>query len=332
MTSTTPDIQRLAAIEETSPPPQWFHNSLLDIPERRTITVEGANIELLTWGEVGKPGIMLAHGNSGHADWWSFIAPLLATQYRVAALSFSGAGNSDWRENYRFDQHAAELDACAQLAGLYHAMEKPVYVGHSYGAAQIFYCAAHYPDRMKAAILIDAEFGNPPVPGDASTVHKIFRRTDADGQPAPFRVYASFAEALLRFRFTPPQTPRLPCAADYIARTSLKRAPLLDGSGDGWTWKFDPGRWDKLDHEALRTIDPGDAPPISLIWGETSHLRRRYDAGGLRDFLLPELPSIVIPDAAHHVMIDQPIALTTALLAFLAVWPSGEKPEGDRHG
>ncbi len=38
----------------------------------------GANIELLTWGEVGKPGLILVHGNSAHADWWSFIAPFLA--------------------------------------------------------------------------------------------------------------------------------------------------------------------------------------------------------------------------------------------------------------
>ena len=35
-------------------------------------------LEVLTWGEVGKPGLLFVHGNSAHADWWSFIAPFFA--------------------------------------------------------------------------------------------------------------------------------------------------------------------------------------------------------------------------------------------------------------
>src|SRR5580693_343441 len=94
----------LAPFAGAKPPaPAWFDAAIADAPERRLIPVEGANIELLTWGEVGKPGLIFVHGNSAHADWWSFIAPFLADDYRVAALSLSGMGGSDWRETYTFE-------------------------------------------------------------------------------------------------------------------------------------------------------------------------------------------------------------------------------------
>jgi pimeloyl-ACP methyl ester carboxylesterase len=43
------------------------------------------------------------------------------------------------------------------------------------------------------------------------------------------------------------------------------------------------------------------------------------------DFMLRELPDDIvrfsIPDADHHVMIDQPLATAAALRALLATWP-----------
>src|SRR5436309_2221830 len=122
----------LAPFAGAKPPaPAWFGDALAQAPERSLIPVAGANIELLTWGEVGKPGLILVHGNSAHADWWSFIAPFLADQYRVAALSLSGMGDSDWRETYTFEGFASEIYDCAKAAGLYEAKVKPIYIGHS---------------------------------------------------------------------------------------------------------------------------------------------------------------------------------------------------------
>ena len=44
------------------------------------IEVEGAKVEVLAWGQRGKPGLMFLHGGAAHADWWSFIAPFFAAQ------------------------------------------------------------------------------------------------------------------------------------------------------------------------------------------------------------------------------------------------------------
>jgi pimeloyl-ACP methyl ester carboxylesterase len=61
--------------------------------------------------------------------------------------------------------------------------------------------------------------------------------------------------------------------------------------------------------------------PVALVWGERSKLM--YPA--TMAFMLRELPDDIvkfsIPDADHHVMIDQPLATTAALRALLAAWP-----------
>jgi pimeloyl-ACP methyl ester carboxylesterase len=309
--------------------PAWFEAAIADEPERALVPVQGANIELLTWGEVGKPGLILVHGNSAHADWWSFIAPFLADQHRVAALSLSGMGGSDWRETYTFETFAEEIHACAKAAGLYAAPVKPIYVGHSFGGSQVFFSAARYPERMRAALLVDTGFGGPPTAEQEEQWRKEAEKAGGTqrwrGPPPrrtrPNRVYATLEEALTRFRFMPPQVPGNLYVADFIARRSLKRAPLEDGSGEGWTWKFDPFLWGKLDRGSMQNLDPSRAPPMAQIFGDRSAIMRRREEGQMADFMPSGVPSISIPDSEHHIMVDQPLALVAAMRALLSVWP-----------
>ncbi len=102
------------------------------------------------------------HGNSAHADWWSFIAPFFAETYRVAAISLSGMGGSDWRDGYSFDLFGEEIHECAVAAGLYDAPVLPIFIGHSFGGALVFHTATRHPEWMRAALLVDTGFGGPP--------------------------------------------------------------------------------------------------------------------------------------------------------------------------
>src|SRR3546814_1904126 len=72
---------------------------------RSTCEVSGTAIETLAWGERGKPGLLFLHGNGGHADWWRFIAPFFASDWRVGAISWSGMGRSGWRKSYPPEVH-----------------------------------------------------------------------------------------------------------------------------------------------------------------------------------------------------------------------------------
>ncbi|HUZ12838.1 MAG TPA: alpha/beta hydrolase [Caulobacteraceae bacterium] len=321
----------LAPFAGAAPPaPEWFGWAIGQAPERRMIAVEGAMIELLTWGEIGRPGLVFVHGNSAHADWWSFIAPFLADQYRVASLSLSGMGDSDWRETYTFEGFAAEIFACATAAGLYEAAVKPIYIGHSFGGSQVFYSAGAYPERMRAAVLVDTGFGGPPTREqeeawrrEAEARGERFPHRGPPHRTRPNRVYATLEEALTRFRFMPPQRPGNLFIADFIARRSLKRAPMPDGGGEGWTWKFDPFLWAKLDRGPMAAVARKSTAPLAQIVGDRSAIMLRREMGQHSQFVPPGVPSIAIPDSEHHIMVDQPLALVAALRSLLAVWPPG---------
>jgi len=80
---------------EVPPAPKWFTRTVAIEPESAFVEVEGAKIHYLRWGDRSKPGLLLVHGNAAHAYWWSFIAPYLAQDYNVAAMDFSGMGDSE---------------------------------------------------------------------------------------------------------------------------------------------------------------------------------------------------------------------------------------------
>ncbi len=321
-----PEVQSpLAPFDGREPEaPEWFKWAVARAPERQFVTSLGSQIELLTWGEVGKPGLLFVHGNSAHADWWSFIAPFLANDYRVASMSLAGMGASDWRETYAFQDFAEDAEACARAAGLYEGGRKPTYVGHSFGGSQVFFAAARHPDRMHAAVLVDTGFGGPPPAAQAEMQRRFERIRNIPTGDRGGRVYPDLPSALKRFRFMPPQAPGCLYVADYIARRSLKEVRQEDGSV-GFTWRFDPAMWNKLDRTAMNRMQESGPiqvkVPLAHIYGEKSQVKQRRASGQPSPF--PKgMIEIAIPDSNHHIMVDQPLALVAALRALLAAWPA----------
>ena len=307
---------------EEPPAPAWFKWAIAQEPERVFVTSHGTRLEALSWGERGKPGLLLAHGNSAHAEWWSPLAPYLAKDYRVTSMSLAGMGNSDWRDVYRFHDFADDAEAISRATGLYDGWRKPIYIGHSFGGGQVFFAAARYPEHMAAAILVDTGFGGPPpeVVAERTTRQQVLANNPSPDRPS--RIYPTMAKALERFRLMPPQPAENYYVLDFIARRSLKRAPMPDGSGEGWTWKFDPNMWEKMDR--TDAAFGGQAPQLKVpaihLYGDKSRIIGRR-ASGEATFLGPDVPDIEIPDSHHHVMIDQPLALVAALRTLLATWP-----------
>ena len=124
----------LAPYHGAQPPaPQWFTDAIATPYETHFVDCEGAKIHYQTWGDRAKPGLLLVHGNGAHAHWWDFIAPYLTDDYHVVAMTFSGMGDSSWRESYVMDTFAKEQLAVCEAAGLFAHAEKPIIIAHSFG-------------------------------------------------------------------------------------------------------------------------------------------------------------------------------------------------------
>lgn len=295
---------------EKPPAPGWFDVALGARAEDRSVVVEGARIAYRRWGEPDRPGLLLVHGNGAHCRWWDFIAPYLASQYNVAALSFSGMGDSDWRDSYRMQTFADEEMAVMADAGMFAHDEKPIIVAHSFGGFVTMLTGAVYGERLAGSIIVDSPV-NPPERPHRGPPERTMR---------PHRVYPTLEAALARFRLAPPQPCENHYILDYIARHSLKRAALQDGA-PGWTWKFDPKIWTRFDpgrqpSELLRAT----ACRIAIFRGEDSVLMPDDVRDYMRALLDKQAPFISIPHAQHHIMLDQPLAFVAALRTLLEDW------------
>lgn len=283
------------------PAPDWFDRAVAVEPEVGRIVVDSAAIETLAWGERGRPGLLLCHGGMAHARWWSHIAPLLAATHRVAALSWSGMGGSDWRDAYSVDGYVDEAWAAAEWAGLFDA-GPPIFAGHSFGAAPVAVAAHARGQALKGAIVIDSGV-SPPRP-------EAYMRMRTPGG----RAYPSVEAALARFRFAPEQ----PCdnlfIADWIARHALRH------EADGWRWCFDPGFFTKMGAWDSWSAIAEPACPLSFVFAERSGIVTRELLARQRARAAPGTPFIEVPASHHHIMVDQPLALVTAIRSIAAYW------------
>ena len=293
--------------------PDWFEKALADAPERGFVEAAGARIETLTWGERGKPGLLFLHGNGAHADWWSFIAPFFSKHYRCAALSWSGMGGSDRRERYSFDLFLQEAMTVAEKTGFFDGPAKPVFIGHSFGGFPILEAAARHGERLGGVITVDTPIFSPERSRER-------RNKGAAWEMRPHKIYPTLEAALQRFRLIPAQPCENLFIADFIARTSLAQVQTPEGSG--WTWRFDPFLWRDYEWEDPAPALSAPKCPLAILLGARSTLMQAGDIERMRRIPPPGTPIVEIPEAYHHVPIDQPLALVGVIRAVLAGWAS----------
>jgi len=285
------------------PAPGWFDEAVAQPYETHRIEVEGAEVEYLRWGDRTKPGLLFCHGNGAHAYWWSFIAPFLANQYNVAALTFSGMGDSGTREQYSLDIFSKEQLAVMDHSGMNDVGEPPIIVAHSFGGFVTMLTGALYGDRLAGTVIVDSPVNPPGRHGGPP--NRLIR---------PHKIYPTLNDALARFRLAPEQTCDNHYLIDYVGRRSIKQ---VEG---GFTWKFDPLIWQRFSigdpAERLRETKCR----IGIFRGEFSAIFPPDVGDYMFEILGRNVPVVEIPQARHHLILDQPIAFVAALRALLADW------------
>ncbi|HEY7816317.1 MAG TPA: alpha/beta hydrolase [Nakamurella sp.] len=283
--------------------PDWFDSAVSVDPDIAEVEVDGARISYRAWGEPSRPGIVLVHGGAANACWWDHVAPWLCTDRRVVALDLSGHGHSDHRERYDCAQWADEVLAVAAAAGV---AARPVVVGHSLGGFVTLQVAQQYGASLTGIVVIDS-----PVRG--ASPEGAARLRGRAGLTA--RTYPTVDEIVGRFRPLPQDT-ELPCwLRDYLGLRSVR--PVVDG----YPWQFDPRIF------AVVGLTPDDLTEldcaVALVRGERGFL----SPGMSRELAArigPDTLEVTVAGSGHHVMLDQPMALTAELEAIATQWlPAG---------
>ena len=282
--------------------PQWFTEAISSPLRKRTLTVAGCPINYLEWGEPDKPPLVLVHGGAAHAMWWSHLAPQLALHYHVIAPDLSGHGDSGRREQYPAEGWADEVIAVSEDAA--HG-RRPVLVGHSMGGLVSIVTAAIHGERLTGAIIVDAPVRRPDPESEAGKGGKTFRTP---------KTYPDLSTAMAHFRLIPEQPCEHGFILEHIARHSLTQTEA------GWNWKFDPKVFLRASLKPVRDYLTKVRCRVALMRGEFSAIVPPETSEYMVELLNRNAPLVEIPQAHHHLMLDQPLAFIAALRALLADW------------
>jgi pimeloyl-ACP methyl ester carboxylesterase len=282
--------------------PSWFSEAIAERPIDQIIDVQGCPVHFMSWGDRALPGLVLVHGGAAHAHWWSFLAPLLARRYAVVALDLSGHGDSGRRAEYPRRIWADEIIAVTDAARF---IGPPIVVGHSMGGLVSIIAASVYGDRLAGAVIVDSPVRKSDPESDSGRRGEAFRRP---------KTYPDRATARRHFRLVPEQPCENDFILDYIAEHSLREVQ------GGVTWKFDPNVFGHMSNDLIRDHLVNTRCRIALMRGEQSRVVPPETGEYMYELLDRNAPLVEIPQAHHHLMLDQPLAFISALRALLSDW------------
>jgi pimeloyl-ACP methyl ester carboxylesterase len=285
----------------TGPVPDWFEESLAAPFTDHVVEVAGIPIHYLDWGTPGLPGLVLVHGGAAHAHWWTFLGPFFAEDWHVVAIDLSGHGDSGHRSEYGHETWSDEVMAVAESAGF---TGPPVVVGHSLGGMVTIMAAYRYGDRLAGAVIVDSPVRRPDPESEEGRGGNAFRTPG---------VYPDLGAALTHFRLIPEQPNDNPWIIDHIARWSLHQTEA------GWTWKFDPNLFRRA-LSPLRDQLAAARCRVALLRGDRSVVVPPDIADYMYELMGRNAPVVSIPEAHHHLLLDQPLAFVAAVRTLLADW------------
>jgi pimeloyl-ACP methyl ester carboxylesterase len=134
---------------------------------------DGVRIHYETVG--AGPTIILLHGSMADANDWidAGYVDMLKDEFRLILVDGRGHGRSDKPHDavlYRMETLAADVVAMADHAGV----ERPAFLGYSWGGGVGFAIAKYYPKRFSALILGGASPISP-TPERIATMSSVFQ-------------------------------------------------------------------------------------------------------------------------------------------------------------
>jgi pimeloyl-ACP methyl ester carboxylesterase len=279
-------------------------------PKSRTVPgVDGLALRLLEWSDEGVPFLML-HGFSNEAHVWDDLAPVLAPHYRVLALDQRGHGESDAdpEGRYDFETMARDVEAVCEALGI----DRLVLCGHSMGGKVSMRFAGRNLERLAGLILVDV--------GPELDDRGVSRITDEAVRQEPVFDSVDQYAALLARNYP---------AAKPASIARMARHELRERDDGRFELRL---RFDLAKLRAARSPEEAEAyakEETRILWEvlEKVTCPTLVVRGAASDVLSPECADrmedvlangelVVIPQAAHSVMVDNPEAFVAAVSRF----------------
>jgi lipase len=258
--------------------------------------------------------ILLLHGLASAARIWDLVAPLLAARgHVVIALDQRGHGESD-KPNTGYDFATIVADDTATVQTL--RIERPIVVGHSWGALVALQYAAVHPEQTTALVMVDGGTGQ-------LSLHPGWTREQAMKDLAPPRFVGTPRDTFLSYIRSGPLsqqwTPQLEDIMLHIVqlRDDDTVAPRLDFENH---LQIIGAMWDQPTYDLYRQI----RCPTKLILAEqkpTSEaqetlLRMRLEGLTRIQELRPDIRIVRMPDTIHDIPLQRPAELAEEIADF----------------
>ena len=280
------------------------------VSQQRAVDANGVRLNCLDFAVPGsstasepaddsRPKLLCLHGGAAHAHWFDFVVGAFSERYRVLSLDLRGHGDSEWAAdaNYSYLQYASDVAAVVdRLAG-----GPVVLLGHSMGGMVSLVCAARYPERVAALVVLDSTMQM-----SADRVSTL--RGIGEGKGRSFASREAFIEG---FKVRPAGTSAAPNVVRHMAFHACRQ--------------FEDGEWrNKFDRKVYARRHPIDGfeywprikvPALLVASGKSGRvtpevLNRVHEC-------CPQVVLHTLAKAGHHVTLDDPMGVADGVGKFL---------------
>jgi pimeloyl-ACP methyl ester carboxylesterase len=270
----------------------------MNTPKSRVLPGD-PRLHLLEWNESAENHVVLLHGNAANAWWWQPVADVIGDGLRLIAIDLRGHGDSEWVRPpaYYPDDYAEDVRRVILDLGL----RSPVTVGHSMGGLVALAFACRYPELAVGLVAVDAAIVS------NEKRDRFLRRLKS----LPTVNYPDLETAKQRFRLIPHQGEIAPARLAFIAEKSL--GVTSDGL---YSMKFD--RESFLGGDGLNVLETiGQiSRPLLLVRGALSPVMTKAACASAMK-MNPMVRLVEIPQAYHHVLLEQPEELARTVAHFV---------------
>ncbi len=260
------------------------------------------------WGGDGPPALLL-HGLASTCHIWDLVAPLLAADFRVVALDQRGHGQSA-QIDHGYDFATVRGDAAAFIAHL--GWQRPLIVGHSWGADVALELAAAHPQLASGLVFVDG--GSIDISGRPDWTLEQARE-----EMAP-PIFTGFTPAMMRQRVEasgrfgpkPPQAVIDAVLANFHVlddgsiRSNLRRENhlrIIDA-----LWQHKPFELHPTLQCPVLMLPARQATPDAM-----SRRLRREESVARAESLLPRSRTVWLEDSIHDVPLQRPALVANTI-------------------